>query len=243
MKLTFLGTSHGKPERDRFCTSTVLTVAGKHYIIDAGAPIVDLMQRSDLAFEDIAGIFITHSHIDHIAGLPLLTATLNSPRRFFDVAFPVYVPDLSRYEAMFEFIRGTREPVGRLTYLPYQAGCFFDNGTVRITAIPTKHFENSHAFQIEAEGKSVVFTGDLRADLSDYPPIIYEAPHDLVVMEAAHQHYDDPLVVRVLQESKTRRMAIHHIAELRSPLPVIQEALSRLPFPAQAMADGDVIEL
>ena len=38
MKLTFLGTSHGVPEKHRKCTSVLLTVQGKHYIFDAGVP-------------------------------------------------------------------------------------------------------------------------------------------------------------------------------------------------------------
>lgn len=69
MQLLFLGTSHGKQEKDRYHTCTVLTANGKHYVIDAGAPVFDLFERNDLRFGDIAGIFITHSHIDHIAGL------------------------------------------------------------------------------------------------------------------------------------------------------------------------------
>ena len=79
MKITFIGTSHGKPEKNRFCSCTVITVGGKHYVIDAGAPIMDLFQRYELAFEDIAGIFITHSHIDHVAGLAAFTVAMNSP--------------------------------------------------------------------------------------------------------------------------------------------------------------------
>ncbi len=243
MKLTFLGTSHGKPEKNRYCTSTVLTVGGKHYVIDAGAPLVDLFQRYDLAFENIAALFVTHNHIDHIAGLPLLTATLNSAKRFFDVGFPVFVPELTPYHAMLEFVRGKRELYGRLAFTPYEAGKIFDDGTVRVTAIRTEHTEHSYAFHISAEGKSVVFTGDLRSHLSDYPEIIRTAHHDLVVMEAAHQHYDEPYVADVLAGSDTARMVIHHIAEHRNPLDVIRRTADTFHFPVEIAYDGMTLEI
>ena len=116
MKITFIGTSHGKPEKNRFCSCTVITVGGKHYVIDAGAPIMDLFQRYELAFEDIAGIFITHSHIDHVAGLAAFTVAMNSPLRFFDIAIPALIPDTERYENMFRFIYGAPEFKGRISY-------------------------------------------------------------------------------------------------------------------------------
>ena len=39
MKITFLGTSHGVPAADRYCSCTMLEVNGAHYFIDAGAPL------------------------------------------------------------------------------------------------------------------------------------------------------------------------------------------------------------
>lgn len=69
MKITFLGTSHGVPEVNRFCTSVLLESGGKHYLIDAGAPISDLLIRNKVAFKDISAIFITHLHGDHVDGL------------------------------------------------------------------------------------------------------------------------------------------------------------------------------
>lgn len=38
----------------------------------------------------------------------------------------------------------------------------FDDGYLKVTAIPTQHCPDSHAFFVEAEGKAVLFTGDLK---------------------------------------------------------------------------------
>lgn len=245
MELTFLGTSHGKPEKDRYHTCTLLTVQGKHYLIDAGAPVFDLFERNGLQFSDIAGCFITHSHIDHIAGLPVLASSLSSPRRYFDVGFPVLVPDIEHYLAMFEFWSGKRELFGRLDFKQYGDGSIFADERIRVTAIPTGHYPGSHAFLIEAEGKRILFTGDLLKDLSDYPTEITEAtePLDLVVTEAAHQIYAEPYVAAVLQKSRTRQMLIHHVAEHRNPPNVIRATLRALPFSADIAYDGMKISL
>ena len=245
MKITFLGTSHGKPEKNRFCTSTVITVAGKHYIIDAGAPIMDLLQRYEFAFEDIAGIFITHTHLDHIAGLPLFTQAMNSPLRYFDISIPAFIPEAERCHEMFRFIYGAPEFKGRVHYQVYEEGRIFEDEHVRITSIRTQHNECSYAFVIEAEGKRVVFTGDLRKDLSDYPAVILESekPLDLVVMEAAHQLYDQDYVGNVLKNSRTQRMLIHHVAEHRNPLSCIQSTIEKFTFPAEVAYDGMTVEL
>lgn len=44
MKITFLGTGHGVPSPDRHCSATLVEVGGKRYLIDAGAPVVDIMR-------------------------------------------------------------------------------------------------------------------------------------------------------------------------------------------------------
>ena len=48
MKITFLGTSHGVPAADRYCSSAMIEVNGSVYLIDAGAPVIDLLIRQAL---------------------------------------------------------------------------------------------------------------------------------------------------------------------------------------------------
>ena len=62
MRITFLGTSDGYPEKERYCSCTVVTVGGKHYVIDAGVSLVSAMLKNDLDPASAAGVFITHMH-------------------------------------------------------------------------------------------------------------------------------------------------------------------------------------
>lgn len=210
MKITFLGTSHGIAEKQQFCSSAVVTVGEKHYIIDAGAPIMTLLKNHDMSYEDVQGIFITHTHEDHFMGLVEFTYQMNAFPHFEHVHIPVYVPDEEKYKDMFQFLFGKREFFGRLEYQMYEDGVIFDDGTLKVTAIPVGHIAHAHAFLIEAEGKKIVFTGDLRNDLTDYPKIVHEQDCNLVVTEAAHFYLNREYVIACLAESKCRTMVISH---------------------------------
>ena len=223
MRITFLGTSHGITEKNQFCSSALISTGGKHYLIDAGAPVLTLLKNHDISLTDVAGVFITHSHHDHFIGLAVLTQQINEFRQFSDVRFPVYVPDAEDYHRMFYFLFGDPTFTGRLEYRVYgnltdplgdrdhrESAVIFDDGNLRVTAIPVQHFQNAHAFLLEAEGKRVVFTGDLATDMPDYPAVITETDVDLVVTEGAHTSLNKPEVMALLKSSRTKTLVISH---------------------------------
>ena len=78
MKIRFLGTSHGIAEKNQFCSSALISIGDKHYVIDAGAPLMTLLKNHDVAYEDVQGIFITHTHSDHFMGLVEFTYQINN---------------------------------------------------------------------------------------------------------------------------------------------------------------------
>ena len=223
MKITFLGTSHGITEKNQFCSSALISTGGKHYLVDAGAPVLTLLKNHDIPLTDVAGVFITHSHHDHFMGLCTLTQQINEFHQFKDVAFPVYVPDAEDYHRMFAFIFGNPTFHGRLEYRVYGgltdphsdrarrvSAVIFDDGNLKVTAIPVDHFVNAHAFLLEAEGKRVVFTGDLLTDMADYPTVITETDLDVVVTEGAHTKLNKPEVMELLKSSRTKTLVITH---------------------------------
>ena len=66
--LTLLGTSGGpQAEYVRTGTSSVLTVEGHNYVVDAGRGSVTQYLNAGLEFSALAGMFITHLHADHLA--------------------------------------------------------------------------------------------------------------------------------------------------------------------------------
>lgn len=245
MRITFLGTSHGIAEKHQFCSSAVVTIGRRHYIIDAGAPLMTLLKNHDMAYEDVQGIFITHTHEDHFMGLVEFTFQINCFGVFDKVQIPVFVPDVDKYKAMFQFLYGKDEFFGRLEYQVYGDGVIFDDGTLKVTAIPVGHFRNAHAFLLEAEGKRVVFTGDLRDDLKDYPRVITEQGCNLVITEAAHSVLSSDTTVTCLRKSKCKQLIISHCNYLLNTEEVITEFKEKMgePFEIDFAFDNMVIDI
>ena len=70
MKIRFLGTSYGAPAPGRHQQNLLLeTESGRDYLVDAGAPVLDILAGEGYDFSRLKAIFITHLHGDHMNGL------------------------------------------------------------------------------------------------------------------------------------------------------------------------------
>ena len=98
---------------------------------------------------------------------------------------------------------------------------------------------NSYAFLIEAEGKRVLFTGDLRHPTDDFPAIAFETELDLLVCELAHFSPAD--CAPVFERTKAKRILHSHIYDNRWAA-ALQEQLSK-PHPYEYGAAFDGLEL
>ena len=82
MNITFLGTASGKPSKYRNVTSIAIELDDSEYIlIDCGEGTQNQILKSELKFNKLASIYITHLHGDHIFGLNGLLATINEYRK------------------------------------------------------------------------------------------------------------------------------------------------------------------
>ncbi len=249
MKITFLGTSHGVAEKNRFLSSTLITVGDKNYLIDAGAPIMTLLQNYDVAFDSLAGIFITHNHFDHTVGLIDFMVEMNVFDWFHKLNIPVLVPNETLYQGMFDFLVNSVEfkfavdtldyknkPIfskdfkGPVRFEKYSEGVIFDDGNIKVSAIPNQHRDNSYSFYIEAEGKKFVFSGDLWRDMPDYPKVITDREDDLdfLVLEAAHTDFAKPETIELVRKSKVKKIFINHRGPVFNPQSTIDAFIEKL---------------
>ena len=77
MRLTFLGTSAGTPTKTRNVTALVLAVDDQEhwYLIDCGEATQHRLLHCRYSLSQLTTIFITHTHGDHIFGLPGLISS------------------------------------------------------------------------------------------------------------------------------------------------------------------------
>ncbi|MBQ7335172.1 MAG: MBL fold metallo-hydrolase [Clostridia bacterium] len=246
MKITFLGTSDGIPRPSHFCTSTMIDINGCIYLIDTGAPVIDLMLRYGKKPDQLKAIFNTHGHSDHLAGmlqlLDLCTWAYKS------TCYDIYLTELeiaNAYAACVEAQERVPFPHDRLHFHIFEAGEIYADENIKVTAIATSHCEPrpSYAFLIEAEGKKLVLSGDLSYMLTknDFPQILCQTPVDFFLCEMAH--FGEEQIAPYLEKCLAKQVWFNHY-QLRKEADI--QALSapgRFSFPVHMAQDGDTVEL
>ena len=220
MRIVFIGTSHGVPEAVRRCSCTMLEVSGRYYFIDMGTSAIDDITRRGISVNDVKSIFITHPHGDHTDGLIPFIDIIDW---YYTTANPdVYFSDINQANALKNWLcsttankSGIRDGIGMHEV---KEGTFYDDGFIKVTAIPTKHCPHSFAYMIEAEGKSVLFTGDLKHPSDDFPAIAFEKPFDLIVCESAHFSPED--TEAVLEKTTAKKVVINHVYRTHWAIPL-----------------------
>ena len=123
----------------------------------------------------------------------------------------------------------------------FGAGTAFADENLRLTAIPTQHCVNSYAFLIEAEGKRVLFTGDLKHPSADFPQAAFQTELDLIVCELAHFSPDD--CIPVFDKTKAKRILHSHINDDRWAAALSRQMDRQHPYEYGAAYDGLELEL
>ena len=221
MKITVIGSSHGVPEPNRKCTSFLIEVGANLYFVDMGTPGIDALRKRGLSVDAVKGIFITHMHGDHTNGLIPFVDLITW---YFKTADPeIYLPIVEAADNIKAWLKSTLTGERDIRFREVTPGVMFDDGILKVTSIPTQHCYKSNAYLIEAEGKAVLFTGDLKNPGIDFPAIAMEKPLDLVICESAHfpatdylpvfekcsigkvcvTHYSDRFLASVLQLKET----------------------------------------
>lgn len=214
MRIITLGTSHGNHTPGRFVSSTLLEIGESCYLIDAGEPASGQMFRAGVPFKNLRAVFITHMHDDHTSGLSALVKALHK--------YPVEGQHTDFYFAEEKAIAPFRgwlgachvtNTEGLVHYHATREGFVYKDENISVTAIRTRHMTDgspSFSYLIEAEGKRMLFTGDLTPDFSDFPQ---NTGHlDVCVCEGTH--YKPSLALPILQKADITKLIFNHVHEL-----------------------------
>lgn len=253
MKITFLGSSHGVPVPGRHCTSMMVEVGENVYLIDAGAPVTELLLSRWNSVEDraglnrIKGVFTTHKHSDHTFGLIDLICLACWYHR--EARWVSYLTDEALMDAMVRVIEASfskdHYDHDRLPLRLAGEGTVYQDDHIKVTYIKTAHTTDSCAILLEAEGKRVLFAGDLSSKLlaEDFPKVALEEETDLVICELAHFSADR--IRPYMERCKTKQWWFNHVSNLATgeKLEAIQAMKNDFSYPVYAANDNDEILL
>jgi len=186
----------------RHC-SLAVEAGGGLYVFDAGEGCSHTAHTMGIDLLAMRAIFISHPHIDHVGGLANLIWTVQKvagvrkfrPPEDQGRTIHVWIPSLDVWRGVLGVLgwaEGEFAPGFRVAASEYGDGLIHADGAIRVTALHNGHMGEpaagepwrSFSFRIEADGRGVVFSGDVR-HVSELEPLI-GAGCDLLLMETGH---------------------------------------------------------
>ena len=159
MKLRILGCSGGIGGNLR----TTSMLVDHDILIDAGTGVGDL-SMIELALID--HVFVTHSHVDHIASIPLLVDTVgwmrDKPLTVHAIAETIDIlkAHLFNWKLWPDFTRIPDASRPMLRYETIEVGQTRDMDGRLITPLPANHIVPAVGYRIDSGRASLVYTGD-----------------------------------------------------------------------------------
>ncbi len=239
MKITIVGSGCGIPNPKRGSPCIVVNVGRELFAFDCGPGSVRAMAAEGLKWAELDMVFITHFHTDHIGDIaPLLFAynipdvnrteplTLSGPpgmQKLYENLVAAYgdwlVP--KRYELYVQDLHG--EPI--------------EGATWRVETAPAEHSRPAYAYRVEADGASIVYSGD-----TDYSEsIISLASHcDLLILECSYPneievpgHLTPEKAGEMASRAGCRKLALTHIYPVSADYDLLAQC--------RQAYDGDVV--
>lgn len=195
-ELIVLGSSSGLPTRRRFAPGYALTAAGKLFLLDCGAPVSTLLYRYDLDSTEVEAVFLSHWHMDHVAGLGLFLSQNHLLKRPSPLA--IYGPRGTRGKTrrlLSDSFLLSDELAYKLTLTNIECNETYKEGLLRVIYFKTQHLERSKfktqfgskatacGIVIDGPGWRIVYSGDLVSSQELGP---YIEGCDLLIHEMAH---------------------------------------------------------
>lgn len=245
MELIIVGSGTGVPSLRRGSPGYGVRAGGRLVFLDLGPGVLRAMLRYGLDFSEIDVLALTHLHPDHVGDLvPFFFATryaLGYTRKE-----PFHLLAARGFSEFYGHLTGAfgqwvEPPPGllQLRELDPAAPEEVVLGEVVIKSAPTNHTDHSLAYRVEAEGRSLVYSGD-----TDESASLVELARgaDLLVLECANPfkipgHLTPGQAGRLATQAGVPRLVLSHFYPPCDEVDVA--ALAAAEFPGEIIRAED----
>jgi ribonuclease BN (tRNA processing enzyme) len=193
MRVRILGCSGGIGGRHLRTTSILVD---DDILVDAGTGVADL-SRVQLARID--HVFLTHSHLDHIASLPLLIDSVSDlrekPLLVYATAatLAIIAKHIFNWAIWPDFSVIPSREHAVMQYQTLELGRSVRIGERTITALPAEHTVPAVGYQLDSGSGSLVFTGDTTVNDAFWPVVNRIANLRYLLIETAFANREQRL--------------------------------------------------
>jgi ribonuclease Z len=245
LEVLLLGTGYPRPDPERAGPSTVIVAGDRWFVVDAGRGATMRIAATDLKYASLRGVFLTHLHSDHTAGLPDLFNTswqfgrksvpleLYGPRgtkKLADAMLLFFSEDIHLRRDLLE-----KHPAAGATIRTHvvREGIVYDDGDVTVTAFAVDHrpVRDAFGYRFESGGSTIVVSGDTRPTEN---LVKHAKGADILVLEAyLPEHFDKVDSPAVAARLKSYHTSAEEAGELAARAGVKTLVLTHL-IPANA---------
>ena len=195
MKVRILGCSGGIGGAHLRTTSMLVD---HDILIDAGTGVADL-SLAELAMID--HVFITHSHLDHLASLPLMIDSVADMRvkpvtvHATDATLEIIQNHIFNWAIWPDFSEISIREEAVMQYQAIRVGQKIQLGQRTITAVPAVHTVPAVGYHLDSGSASLVFTGDTTVNDLFWPVLNRITNLRYLIIETAFSNQEKQLAV------------------------------------------------
>lgn len=253
MKLRILGCSGGIGGNLR----TTSMLLDQDVLIDAGTGVGDLSLSEMLAIDHV---FVTHSHLDHIASIPLMVDSVgfmrDKPLTIHATAETIAIlkQHVFNWQIWPDFSQIMNEQQPCLRYETIELGRTVELNKRKITPLPANHVVPAVGFHLDSGVASLVFSGDTtscdalweavnRIENLRYLIVETAFPNEGLELALIAKHFCPSLLAKdILKLKRNPVMYITHLkpGEVELTMQEISECVRG--FVPQMLQNGQVLE-
>lgn len=165
LRFACLGSSGAVPSAGRDTTSVVVQAGSTVCLLDVGGSPVQKLRRVGVDPVGLAAVVVTHTHPDHVYGLPALVQSLLILGRRVPLPVHCRVEHVALVEQLLDLFGLRREglDVPVIGVAPREGVAILETADLALTGSPNIHGAMPNlAVRAEAGGRSVVYSSDTR---------------------------------------------------------------------------------
>lgn len=256
IKITYLGTCSGtEPMPGMHHCALTMEIGGAVYWFDAGETCAYTGYLAGIDMTAIRTVVISHPHMDHIGGMANLLSCIRKLNSRYklplknDNTLRVFTPDHTVFDAILTVLCSNTAHKLPYTLIEEEVhdGLLYEDENVRISAIHNAHLNEdgskgwrSYSFLIEAEGKRIVYSGDVKKS-EELDPFV-SGGCDLLIHETGHHPVADVCAYAESRGVKQLRFN-HHGREIIGGREAAEELTRQYACPALLCYDGMTEEI